>query len=102
MLTDLQDRTAVAARLREQDLGPLLEDLAGRHVLVAARGYDYRDDLVGLRHYIKPFRPVLIGIDKQGRLRLNLGVELARRQQSRHCAQCDSALGQECAVAAGQ
>jgi hypothetical protein len=32
VLTDLQDRTAVAARLRDQDLGPLLEDLAGRHV----------------------------------------------------------------------
>ena len=37
--------------------------LAGRHVLVVARGYDYRDDLVSLRHYIREFRPVLIGVD---------------------------------------
>jgi uncharacterized membrane-anchored protein len=37
--------------------------MAGRHVLVVARGYDYRDDLVSLRHYIKEFRPVLIGVD---------------------------------------
>jgi uncharacterized membrane-anchored protein len=37
--------------------------IAGRHVLVVARGYDYRDDLVALRHYVKEFRPVLIGVD---------------------------------------
>jgi uncharacterized membrane-anchored protein len=37
--------------------------MAGRHVLVVARGYDYREDLVGLRHYIAEFRPVLIGVD---------------------------------------
>jgi hypothetical protein len=32
VLSNLQDRTALAAGLRQQDLGPLLEDLAGRHV----------------------------------------------------------------------
>ena len=32
VLSNLQDRTSLAARLRQQDLGPLLEDLAGRHV----------------------------------------------------------------------
>ena len=37
--------------------------MAGRHVLVVARGYDYRDDLVALRHYLREFRPVLIGVD---------------------------------------
>jgi uncharacterized membrane-anchored protein len=37
--------------------------MAGRHVLVVARGYDYRDDLVALRHYISEFRPVLVGVD---------------------------------------
>lgn len=31
-LTTLQDRTALMARLRQQDLAPLLEDLAGRRV----------------------------------------------------------------------
>ncbi|HEY8317696.1 MAG TPA: AAA family ATPase [Amnibacterium sp.] len=32
VLHNLQDRTAIMARLRDQDLAPLLEDLAGRHV----------------------------------------------------------------------
>jgi uncharacterized membrane-anchored protein len=36
---------------------------AGRHVVVVARSYDFRSDLKGLKHYIKEFRPVLIGID---------------------------------------
>lgn len=37
--------------------------MEGRHVLVVVRGYDYKDDLVALRHYIREFRPVLIGVD---------------------------------------
>jgi hypothetical protein len=32
VLHNLQDRTAIMAKLREQDLAPLLDDLAGRHV----------------------------------------------------------------------
>jgi uncharacterized membrane-anchored protein len=35
----------------------------GRHVLVVVRGYDYRQDLVALRHYIREFRPVLVAVD---------------------------------------
>jgi uncharacterized membrane-anchored protein len=38
-------------------------DLAGRHVLVVVRGFDYRQDLSILRAYIKEVRPVLIGVD---------------------------------------
>ena len=38
-------------------------DFTGRHVLVVVRGYDYRRDLVALRHYIREFRPVLIAVD---------------------------------------
>jgi uncharacterized membrane-anchored protein len=37
--------------------------LEGRHALVVVRGYDYRRDLVALRHYIREFRPVLIAVD---------------------------------------
>lgn len=37
--------------------------LDGRHVLVVVRGYHYKDDLQTLRHYIREFRPVLIGVD---------------------------------------
>jgi uncharacterized membrane-anchored protein len=37
--------------------------IEGRHVLVVVRGYDYRQDLVALRHYIREFRPVLLAVD---------------------------------------
>jgi uncharacterized membrane-anchored protein len=37
--------------------------LAGRHAVLVARGYDYKTDLAALRHYIKEFKPVLIGVD---------------------------------------
>jgi uncharacterized membrane-anchored protein len=37
--------------------------LEGRHVLVVVRGYHYKDDLQTLRHYIREFRPILIGVD---------------------------------------
>jgi uncharacterized membrane-anchored protein len=35
----------------------------GRHVLIVVRGYDYKADLRALRHYIREFRPVLVGVD---------------------------------------
>src|SRR5215475_4525453 len=37
--------------------------IAGRHVLVVIRGYDYQADLDVLRPYIREFKPVLIGVD---------------------------------------
>ncbi len=37
--------------------------LEGRHVLVVARGYHYREDLTALRSYIREFKPVKIGVD---------------------------------------
>jgi uncharacterized membrane-anchored protein len=37
--------------------------LEGRHALVVARGYDYKADLTALRHYVREFKPVLIGVD---------------------------------------
>ena len=36
---------------------------AGRHVLVVVRGYDHAADLKALKHYIREFKPVLIGVD---------------------------------------
>lgn len=36
---------------------------AGRHVLMVAKAYDYKADLKALKHYIKEFRPILIGVD---------------------------------------
>lgn len=38
-------------------------DLEGRHVLIVVRGYQYREDLLALRPYIREYRPVLIGVD---------------------------------------
>jgi uncharacterized membrane-anchored protein len=37
--------------------------LEGRHVLVVVRGYTYREDLIALRHYVREYKPVLIGVD---------------------------------------
>jgi uncharacterized membrane-anchored protein len=37
--------------------------LAGKHVLVVARGDRYHQDLMALRAYIREFKPVLIGVD---------------------------------------
>ena len=37
--------------------------LDGRHALVVVRGYHYKDDLQTLRHYIREYRPILIGVD---------------------------------------
>ncbi len=37
--------------------------IAGRHVLIVVRGYDYVADLEVLRPYIREFKPVLIGVD---------------------------------------
>jgi uncharacterized membrane-anchored protein len=43
---------------------PSLEhDLAGKHVLVVVRGYNYKEDLAALKPYIKEVRPVLVGVD---------------------------------------
>lgn len=37
--------------------------IEGRHVLIAVRGYRYREDLAALRPYIGDYRPVMIGVD---------------------------------------
>jgi uncharacterized membrane-anchored protein len=34
-----------------------------RHALIVVRGYDYAADLRALKHYIKEFKPILIGVD---------------------------------------
>ncbi|MHA7127585.1 putative cytokinetic ring protein SteA [Janibacter indicus] len=38
-------------------------DLRGRHALIVVRGYHYKEDLAALRHYIREYKPVLIGVD---------------------------------------
>jgi uncharacterized membrane-anchored protein len=35
----------------------------GKHVLVVVRGYDHEADLKALKHYIREYKPVLVGVD---------------------------------------
>jgi uncharacterized membrane-anchored protein len=44
-------------------LPELTTTVTGRHVLLVARNYDFKSDLKALKHYIREFRPVLVGID---------------------------------------
>ena len=44
-------------------LPELEHDLAGRHVLVVVRGYQYKEDLAALKPYIREVNPLLVGVD---------------------------------------
>ena len=55
-----RERTLLLDGVGVPDIDTRIE---GRHVLVVARGYDYREDLISLRHYIREFKPVLVGVD---------------------------------------
>ncbi len=35
----------------------------GRHALIVVRGHDYARDLKSLKHYIREYKPVLVGVD---------------------------------------
>jgi uncharacterized membrane-anchored protein len=48
---------------------------AGRHVVVVVRGYDHRKDLKALKHYIREFKPVLIGVDGGADALLEVGLK---------------------------
>jgi uncharacterized membrane-anchored protein len=49
-------------------------ELEGRHVLVVVRGYHYKEDLQTLRHYVREFRPVIIGVDGGADAVLEVGL----------------------------
>ncbi|MDQ3957354.1 MAG: putative cytokinetic ring protein SteA [Actinomycetota bacterium] len=57
-IKDERDVLLEAARLPE-----VRTDFHGRHVLIVVRGYDYRDDLLALRPYIREVKPLLVGVD---------------------------------------
>ena len=50
--------------------------LAGRHVLVVVRGYQFKEDLITLRPYIREYRPVIIGVDGGADAVLEAGYDL--------------------------
>ncbi len=49
--------------------------IRGRHVLIVVRGYDYKEDLAMLGHYIREYRPVLIGVDGGADALLETGLK---------------------------
>jgi uncharacterized membrane-anchored protein len=57
-IKDERDVLLEATRLPE-----VKTDFHGRHVLVVVRGYDYKEDLVALRSYIREMNPLLVGVD---------------------------------------
>jgi uncharacterized membrane-anchored protein len=66
---------------RERDLllnGVGVPDVAtrfeGRHVLIVVRGYDYKRDLVALKHYVREYRPILVGVDGGADALLEVGL----------------------------
>jgi uncharacterized membrane-anchored protein len=48
---------------------------AGRHAVVVVRGHDYQRDLRGLKHYIREYKPVLIGVDGGADALLEAGLK---------------------------
>jgi uncharacterized membrane-anchored protein len=84
MATQLEAYAANTAQFlnRERDL--LLEgvgipdvrtQIRGRHVVVVLRGYDSVKDLKGLKHYIREFKPLLIGVDGGADVLLDAGLK---------------------------
>jgi len=61
--------------LDEPDVPHVPIDMRDRHVLVAVRGADYREDLNALRHsgYLNEVRPVLIAVDGAADALLEIG-----------------------------
>ncbi|HYP24383.1 MAG TPA: putative cytokinetic ring protein SteA [Actinomycetota bacterium] len=57
-IKDERDVLLEATRLPE-----VATDFHGRHVLIVVRGYDYKEDLVALRSYVREMRPILVGVD---------------------------------------
>ncbi|MDY5584660.1 MAG: putative cytokinetic ring protein SteA [Arcanobacterium sp.] len=47
-----------------------------RHALVVVRGYRYKEDLEVLRHYIREYRPIIIGVDGGADAVLDAGLKL--------------------------
>jgi len=60
--------------LKKANLPELRTKMENRHVLIVARGYKHKQDLMMIREYIKDFKPVLIGVDGGGDALLEYGM----------------------------
>ncbi len=47
-----------------------------RHALVVVRGYQFKEDLQALKHYIREYRPIIIGVDGGADAILEAGLKL--------------------------
>lgn len=56
-----RERDLLFSRLDVPD--EIMRAIRDRHVLVVVRGYDYRQDLMALRPYLRGVRPFIIGVD---------------------------------------
>jgi uncharacterized membrane-anchored protein len=48
---------------------------AGRHVVVVVKGYDYQADLAALKHYVREYQPILVGVDAGADVLRSAGYE---------------------------
>jgi uncharacterized membrane-anchored protein len=48
--------------------------IAGKHAVVVVRGYDHEKDLKALKHYVREYKPVLIGVDGGADALLDAGL----------------------------
>jgi len=60
--------------LTSPEMPDLAVDMAGRHVLIVVRGFDYREDLAHLRSYVRDLRPVLLAVDGGADALLEFGL----------------------------
>ncbi len=66
-------RREQSALLGEVRLPAIRTPISGRHVLVAARGRGYKDDLRAIASYIEEVRPVIVAVDGAADALLELG-----------------------------
>jgi uncharacterized membrane-anchored protein len=82
LTTQLEAFTVDTAEFLRREHGLLLDDagvpnirtrLAGKHVVVVVRGSDAAKDLKALKHYLREYKPVLIGVDGGADVLLDAG-----------------------------
>ena len=61
--------------LEGEGIPDLKTKFGGKHAVVVVRGHDYQRDLRGLRHYIREYKPVLIGVDGGADALLEAGLK---------------------------
>ncbi len=69
-----QERELLLDGVGVPDITTVME---GRHVLVVVRGYHYKEDLQTLRHYVREYKPIIIGVDGGADAVLDAGLRLS-------------------------